>query len=92
MSGTPRETARGMTTPTRTITIVEALRDRAGWTQRQLAERAGLLPSVIEQHELRGVALTDHALLRLSQASSRSRARPPAPAPARASSTTPPPS
>lgn len=67
MSGTLREHARGMTTPTRTITIVEALRDRAGWTQRQLAELAGLLPSVIEQHELRGVALTDHALLRLSQ-------------------------
>ena len=55
-----------MTTPT--ITILEALRDRAGWTRRQLAERAGILPSVVEQHEVRGAVLTDHALLRLSQA------------------------
>jgi len=68
LNGTPREPARGMTTSPRTITIVEALRDRAGWTRTYLADRANVADEVIARHEDSGGPLSEPLLRRLAAA------------------------
>jgi transcriptional regulator with XRE-family HTH domain len=57
-----------MTTSSRTITIVEALRDRAGWTHSYLAERSGVRKSVLVQHEHDGTPLAGGDVQRLAVA------------------------